>query len=275
MTVPGASLTVDDVLAVARLCEERLAAGVDGVVVVQGTDTIEETAFLLDLVVHSDRPVVVTGAMRGAEAAGADGPANVLASAIVAATPDAAGLGTLVVLNDEIHAARWVHKSHTGLPSAFASPSGRLGVVSEAVAQFDLRMPPRRPPVAPGSEGDMPVALIRMSLGDDGRMLREAHALGYRGVVLEGMGAGHVPACVAPIVGEVAKTMPVVLATRVPAGPLFASTYAFAGSEIDLRKRGVIPAGRLGGLKARLLLSLLLRSGSDSRAIRKAFAVHG
>lgn len=273
MTVPGASLTIDNILAVARLIDQRVASGVDGAVVIQGTDTIEETAYLLELLVQSERPVVVTGAMRGPEAPGADGPANVLAATIVAVAPDAAGRGTLVVLNDEIHAARFVQKSHTSLPSAFSSPlAGALGQVAERAANFRYCLPKRYPAITVTDEGDAPVALIRMSLGDDGRMLRQVRELGYRGVVLEGMGAGHVPAAVAPIISEVVEHMPVVLATRVHAGPVFNSTYAFPGSEIDLLKRGAISAGNLGALKARLLLSLLLRSNAGRNAVSETFA---
>lgn len=273
MTRPGASLSIDDVLSVAALVDERLADEVDGVVVIQGTDTIEETAFLLDLVVRSARPVVVTGAMRGPQAAGADGPANVIAATLVAAAPASRGLGTLVVLNDEIHAARYVQKSHTALPSAFTSPSaGPLGLVVEGHARFHLWPPPRPVAlsVAPGI--DAPVALLRMSLGDDGRMLRQLSGLGYRGLVLEGMGAGHVPALVAPMVGELAAQMPVVLASRVASGPAFRSTYGFPGSEIDLLGRGAISGGTLSALKARLLLALLLRGSADRAALAEVFA---
>lgn len=275
MTLPGASLTIDGILDVATLIDQRFAAGVDGVVVIQGTDTIEETAFVLDCVVKSGRPVVVTGAMRGPEAPGADGPANVLAATIVAASAEAAGMGTLVVLNDEIHAARHVQKSHTGLPSAFASPlAGAVGLLSEGRARFHWRLPKRLPPLAAIAGADAAVALVPMSLGDDGRLLREVHRLGYRGVVVEGLGAGHVPAPVAPIISELVDVIPVVLATRVRTGPVFRSTYAFPGSEIDLQRRGVIPAGNLTGPKARLLLSLLLRGGSDRRSIAEAFATY-
>lgn len=273
LALPGASLSIDDVLGVAALADERLDNAADGAVVIQGTDTIEETAFLLDLVVQSDRPVVVTGAMRGPQAAGADGPANILAATSVAASPQMRGLGALVVLNDEIHAARFVQKSHTALPSAFASPAaGPLGHVIEGTPR--LRMQPAkrvRPALSPRA-GDAPVALVRMSLGDDGRLLREVPALGYRGVVIEGMGAGHVPASIAPIVSDLVQSMPVVLASRVQAGPVFTSTYGFAGSETDLLHRGAIAAGDLSGLKARLLLSLLLRGNADREAIALAFA---
>jgi len=132
LRIPGASLVFDDLIRLAELLDARFAEGVDGAVVIQGTDTIEETAWFLDLLVASDAPVVVTGAMRGPQMPGADGPANLLAATIVAASGRARGLGTLVVLSDEVHAARFVQKMHTALPSAFASPSaGPIGLVAE------------------------------------------------------------------------------------------------------------------------------------------------
>jgi L-asparaginase len=275
LALPGASLSIDDVLGVAALVDDRREGGVDGAIVIQGTDTIEETAFLLDLVVRSERPVVVTGAMRGAQAAGADGPANILASVAVAASPQMRGLGTVVVLNDEIHAARFVQKSHTALPSAFASPAaGPLGHVIEGTPRLRVEPAKRIRPALELRAGDAPVALVRMGLGDDGRLLRQVPTLGYRGVVIEGMGAGHVPASIAPIVSDLVHATPVVLASRVHAGPVFTSTYGFAGSETDLLRRGAVAAGDLSGLKARLLLSLLLRSGADRATIEQAFSAY-
>jgi L-asparaginase len=185
------------------------------------------------------------------------------------------GLGTVVVLNDEIHAARFVQKSHTALPSAFTSPlAGSLGHVIEQRACIRVRPASRVRPALAALRGDAPVALVTMSLGDDGRVLRELPRLGYRGVVLQGMGAGHVPAVVAPMVGDLAATMPVVLATRVHAGPTFTRTYGFPGSESDLLARGVIAAGTLTGLKARLLLTLLLGSRADRATTGEAFAAY-
>ena len=117
--LPSPSLSPDNLVEVAQMIEAGFGTGCDGAVVIQGTDTIEESAFILDLLVGGEKPVVVTGAMRGADAPGADGPANLLAAARVAAAPEARGLGTLAVLNYDIHAARFVQKSHTTLPSAF------------------------------------------------------------------------------------------------------------------------------------------------------------
>ena len=270
--LPSPSLTPDNLVAVARLIEQGFASGIDGAVVIQGTDTIEESAFLPDLLVAGDRPVVVAGAMRGAEAPGADGPAKLLAAACVALAPEARGLGTVVVLNYDIHAARFVQKSHTALPSAFDSPmTGPVGVVAEGRPRIYARV--ARAPCLPAEGGaPLPVALLRWGMGEDGRMLGALPGLGYAGLVAEGMGAGHVPAEVAPLLGDVAAKIPVVLATRSTAGPVFTRTYGYAGSELDLIARGLVPAGYLSGLKARLLLGLSLRPGTGVGAVGDAFA---
>lgn len=273
--LPGPSLTLAHLREVARLLNERLAGDIAGAVVVQGTDTIEETAFVLDLLVAGDKPVVVTGAMRGPEAPGADGPANLLASAIVASSPAARGLGTLVVLNDTIHAARFVQKASTFLPSTFASlTAGPLGCVIEGEARIDMRLT-RGAIIACGADGvDQPVALVTAALGDDGRMLTALPGLGYRGLVIEAMGVGHVPAAIVPALASLAEIFPIVLSSRVASGPVFARTYGFPGSETDLLSRGLIPGGALGGLKSRLLLSLLLGVGLQDRELREAFLAH-
>jgi L-asparaginase len=270
--LPSPSLTLENLVEVARLITAGFAAGHDGAVVIQGTDTIEESAFLLDLLVDPEKPVVVTGAMRGADAPGADGPANLLAAARVAASPEARGLGTLAVLNDEIHAARFVQKSHTALTSAFQSPlAGPLGVVAEERVRFFTRVLPT-PRLTIAEDLLPPVALIKCAMGDDGRLLSAIPDLGYAGLVLEGMGAGHVLASVALLIGEVARKIPVVLASRLTAGPVFTRTYGYDGAEIDLIKRGLVPAGALSGLKARVLLSLVLRQGGGS--VAEAFAAY-
>ncbi|MGI6852099.1 asparaginase [Mesorhizobium sp. 1B3] len=271
-TKPGASLTLDDLVAIAELIDSRVGEGFAGAIVVQGTDTIEETAFVLDTLIVSERPVVVTGAMRGARAPGADGPANLLAAGIVAGAAQFAGLGTLVVLNDEVHAARFVRKAHTSLPSAFTSPGfAPIGRVIEGQAQCLARLR-RLPALArPAFTADGPVALLQPFLGDDGRILEALPGLGYRGAVIEAMGAGHLPETFCEKINRLASVMPVVLATRVAAGPTFERTYAFAGSETDLIARGVIPAGDLAGNKAALLLRLLIACGAEGEDLRIRF----
>lgn len=268
--LPSPSLTPDKLVDVARQIEAAFASDFDGAVVIQGTDTIEESAFLLDLLIAGDKPVVITGAMRGADAPGADGPANLLSAARVAASKEARGLGTVAVLNYDIHAARFVQKSHTALPSAFLSPlTGPLGVVAEGRTQIYCRVD-RNPTLPIGDGAPAPIALVKIPMGDDGRMLRDLPKLGYAGAVIEGMGAGHVHADVAPILGELASKIPVVLSSRSMTGPVFTSTYGYPGAEIDLIKRGLVPSGYLSGLKARLLLGLALRNGKSG--VGAAFA---
>ncbi|WP_288407720.1 asparaginase [uncultured Herbaspirillum sp.] len=271
-SLPGASLTLGQLCEMATILNARLAGDTAGAIVVQGTDTIEETAFVLDLLVKSHKPVVVTGAMRGPQAAGADGPANLLAAAIVASSPAACQLGCLVVLNDEVHAARFVQKQHTVLPSAFQSPNqGPLGWVVESAFQRNVRLA-RGPQldIATGVE-DFPVALIKLALGDDGRLLPGLPELGFRGVVIEAMGAGHVPAAVARNIDTLCARLPVVLCSRVTSGPILRNTYGFVGSEIDLIRRGVIPGGRINAVKSCLLLRLALANGLAHAALAQLF----
>jgi L-asparaginase len=269
---PSASLTIENIVKLAGDIDGYLAGDVDGAVVIQGTDTIEETAFLLNILIESDKPVVVTGAMRGAQMPGADGPANLLASVHVANAGTSAKRGTLVVLNDEIHSATFVQKSHTALPSAFMSPTtGRVGLVSEGHVLFTS--PPARSTryrIKPSTI--KPVALLKVSIGDDGRLLSGLVASGFTGLVLEGMGAGHVPETWVEPLQALARQIPVVLAVRVPSGPVFSSTYGFPGSERDLLARGLISAGLLGALKARLLLTLLLSGGASRARVLDAFS---
>jgi len=272
-SMPGASLSIRHLAEVAQLLNQRLQADIDGAVVVQGTDTIEDTAFVLDLLVRSPRPVVVTGAMRGPQAAGADGPANILSAVTVAADARLSGMGVVVVLNDEIHSARWVQKSHTALTSAFTSPgTGCMGFVAEG--RVELMMTPQGhiAPIQGPLIHDHAVAQISLGLGEDARLLPTLKGLGYSGAVIEGMGAGHVPAATVGAIEALVAQMPVVLCTRVRGGRVFTQTYGFAGSEMDLIAKGVIPCGHLSASKARLLLSLLLATGTSPDGIRQAFA---
>lgn len=271
--LPGASLTLDDAVELAAAVRDRLATGAAGAVITQGTDTIEEMAFALDLLVDVAAPVVVTGAMRNPTLAGADGPANVLAAVQVAAAPQAADLGCLVVLGDEIHAARFVRKTNTASPAAFASPAaGRLGWVVEDRPHIVLSPPAVSRVGALAATPVPPVALVTMTLGDDGRLLEHVGSCGYAGLVVEGFGGGHVPTRAVPALRKLTREVPVVLASRTGAGQVLRDTYSFAGSERDLAGLGVVPAGYLDGLKARILLSLLLACGADADAVRKAFA---
>ncbi|MCA2216294.1 asparaginase [Wangella sp. NEAU-J3] len=267
--LPGASLSFDDLTALATLLRERLADGFDGIVVVQGTDTIEETAYLLDLYHHGPQPIVITGAMRNPTLAGADGPANLLAAVQTAASPTARNLGCLVVLADEIHAARRVRKTHSTAGSTFQSPTaGPLGYLVEGQPRIFNRITNRT--VVPTPTHQPRVALLTVSLGDDGTLLNGLADL-VDGAVIAGFGVGHVPQHLVPQLHYLADQFPVVLASRTGAGSVLTTTYGFPGSERDLLSRGLISAGFLDPLKARILLWTTLAADADRKSIEAAF----
>jgi L-asparaginase len=270
--MPGSELTLEDLIELSVEIKGRIDGGARGVVVTQGTDSIEETSFVLDLLVDRDTPVVVTGAMRHPDLPGADGPANLLASVQVAASEAARGIGAVVVLNEEIHAARFVQKTHTSNPATFRSPlTGPVGWVSEGNVRIATRPVGSRHVVLQEQTPDRPVALYTVGLGDDGRLLEQIGRLGYEGLVIEAFGVGHVPSIMAEPLESLAREMPVILASRTGSGEVHRETYGFTGSESDLLERGLINAGMLDGPKARLFLSLLLRSGASKDEVTREF----
>ncbi|MER5509327.1 asparaginase [Streptomyces sp. NPDC002766] len=265
--LPGASLSFTDLIELAALVE---TLPVDGVVITQGTDTIEETAYLLDLITPSDMPIVVTGAMRTASMAGADGPANVLTAIRVAASTEARGTGCVVVFAEEIHAARWVRKTHATSPTAFTSYPGPIGYVAEDRVRLTTRPDPSPKLDIRNATTAARTAIYTVGLGDDGTILQ---ALIDRadGLVVAAFGAGHVPIACVDTLSAAAKRMPVVLVSRTGSGPVLRQTYGFPGSESDLLARGLISGNTLDPVKARILLQLLLMTDADNDQITQAF----
>src|SRR5215216_795279 len=181
--MPSACLGFDDILELVAAAEEAVAGGTTGVVMVH-TDTIEETAYLIDLVWPHGTPLVVTGAMRNPKLAGADGPANLLAAMQVAGNEQFAALGCLVVANDQVHAARYVRKAHSSNPASFTSPnSGPMGYLVEGVPVLLSRPAARMTLNRPASVTDVPVALVTVTLDDDGGLL-DGLADRYAGLVV-------------------------------------------------------------------------------------------
>ncbi|MGW2564053.1 asparaginase [Streptomyces sp. NPDC001514] len=268
--VPSSSLSFDDLAALATEIDKATAAG-SGAVVVQGTDTLEETAFLLDLICTARMPVAVTGAMRRPDQPGADGPANLAAAIAVAAHPGCQDLGVVAVIADEIHAARHVRKTHTTSIATFASPGlGPLGMIVEGRPRILLR--PARPVVERPLRLARPaqVGLLTLSFGDRGELL-EAVDDRFDGLVVAAFGAGHVPMWLVEPLERAAARIPVVLASRTGSGAMLTGTYHGPGSETDVLGRGLISAGALDAPKARLLLHALLADGADRPRIAETF----
>jgi len=267
--IGSSRLTIADLSELFAAADHAVVGGADGVVVVQGTDTMEESSYLLDLWWTRPQPIVFTGAMRNPSLPGPDGPANLVAALRVAADPACAGLGALVVMNDEVHAARLVAKRHTSSVGAFVSPgAGPIGRIEEGAVRIAARVARHTPVRAPVRAVRVP--LIVSVLDDDGRLFDAVDDAD--GLVVAAFGVGHLRPEVADRAAVIAKVRPVVLASRTGAGSVHVATYGGPGNEIDLVERGLIPAGNLDAYKARLLLVALLASGLSADDAAAAFA---
>lgn len=264
-TLASYAVTPADMRALAEEVASALEAGCAGVVVTHGTDTIEESAYALALMLPRGRPVVVTGAMRNPSLPGADGAANLLNAVAVAADDRFAGLGPLLVLNDEIHAARFAAKSHSTRPSTFVSAgAGPLGEVVERRPHLWFRPAWEDHLGLPGSLDGIEVEVVRMVTGGSPAQLAGAVERHPDAIVIDGFGAGHVPPPLMPVVTEAVETgIPVVMAPRPLGGRTLERTYRIPGAEIELIELGVIPAGHLPPHKARLRLLVGLALGRE------------
>ena len=243
--------------------------GIDGIVVTHGTDTIEETAFLVDLTTDTFKPVVFCGAMRTLGEAGSDGPSNLLIAVRTAANPDARGHGVLIAVGEEILAAGEAVKSHTQNLGAFKSGIGPVAILDRSGVRF-VRSAVRRRFVQTGSI-DSRVDLHVVATGSDDRLLRASLESGARGLVIEGTGAGNVPPLTVPGIQAAIKAgLPVVITSRCGAGSV-APLYGYEGGGEQLQRLGCIMGGDLVGQKARILLMVALASGLSDLALRSLF----
>jgi L-asparaginase len=253
-----------------RVRETLARSDVDGVVITHGTDTLEETGYLLDLTLASDKPVVLVGAMRVISDIGWDGPANLLSAIRVAASDKTHGLGVLVVLNDTVLAAAEATKTHTESFDAFQSPNfGPLGVVDKG--EVIIRRASLRRECLDTKELAEPVWLIKMAAGTDALLFDASVRAGAKGIVVEGLGRGNVPPdCVPAIERAISLGIPVVLTSRCLRGRVFES-YGYEGGGKQLRNLGVIFADYMSGHKARIKLMLALSLTTDPSELRKIF----
>lgn len=255
-----------------RINATLLRPDVAGVVVTHGTDTMEESAYLADLLAQSDKPIVFTGAQRSADEPDGDGPRNILNSIRAAASPAACGLGAMICFNDELHAAREVTKVHTSAVQTFQSyDHGKLGGLDG-----DRVVINRRPVVRPRYRVERlepRIDLIKLVMGLDARLLDAAVSSGAKAVVLEAFGLGNTTREVADGVKRaVGAGVPVVVTSRCPAGRVN-PVYGGGGGGRDVEDAGAIFAPGLAGVKARILLMVLLADLPSISELRARLAV--
>ena len=259
--VPASHLSMGQVLEIGRILAEQLARPeIDGAVVVQGTDVLEETAFAWDLLPLPAKPLVVVGAMRSASQEGYDGPQNLRDAVAVAADRSLADQGVVVTMAGQIHGADDVRKTHTHAYATFQSPNlGPLGVVVDARARLVRRRAPVRLPIIPDHAAS-PIPLVTVALDDDGA-IEAVVARRPAGLVVAATGGGNTPAAHLEAARRlIADGIPVALTTRCPSGSARPG-YGFPGGSSAWWEAGAIFTGTLDGLKARMLLSLGIGAG--------------
>lgn len=268
---PGPHMTVERQWALrSRLLHHLSRPEVDGIVVTHGTDTLEESAYLMARSLPTQKPIVFTGAMRTSSDLGWDGPGNLAAAVRVAAAEEARGQGVMLVMYDRIHSALDVTKGHTAMLDAFDSPGlGPLGIVDDGVVIFRRSLPDNVPTIEPPELGS-PVDIVYAWAGADSRLL-EASAKTARGVVIAALGRGNVPTEMLDGVDAFLKVgKPVVISSRSSRGRV-GPTYGYPGAGRRLLDRGAIMAGGRRPQQARIDLMLALGMGWDAARIAEIF----
>lgn len=247
-----------------------LSPDVSGVVVSQGTDTLEETAYLLDLTVNSPKPIVFTGSILPSLNPDYDGLANLVDAIRVAAAPEARELGVVVVFDEEIHAASEAQKVHTHARSEFQSPgSGPLGRIDGR--SIWLRHRPLRRQYIPCSRLEETIDLICLTQGSDDRLLRHSTTDRVAGIVIEAFGSGRVPPWWLPAISDaIAQRTVVALTSRCLFGSL-GDEHGYVGAYHDLRRLGVLLVHNLNGMKTRIKLMVALGAARNHEELRAWF----
>lgn len=268
---PGPHMTIDLMWRLRATVLREIGRGATGIVVTHGTDTIEETAYLLDRSLHPGAPVTITGAMRNASELSWDGPANLMAAVRVAAAPAAHRRGVMVVMDDRIVQGSEVVKTHADEAGTFQSPNwGPLGIVDRDSVLF-YRESRRKPALTPEAPVQ-PVDLVKIVAGADSRLIEASLDSGAAGIAVEALGRGNVPPAVLPGIRRwIDARLPVVVTSRSLRGRVL-DTYAYLGGGQALHEMGVIFADHLTGQQARIELMLALGShGTDLAKVRETF----
>ncbi|GHP14405.1 L-asparaginase [Lentilactobacillus fungorum] len=264
--LPSPHVTPAVMLAIKQRIMKAIDEGIDGVVITHGTDTLEETAYFLDLTLPNTIPVVVTGAMRSSNEIGSDGLYNFRNAILVAATDESYGKGVLVVMNDEIHTARYVTKTHTTNVATFRTPTfGPIGIVTQNKAKYFQEL--IRTEVADINRVVKGVFLIKAYAGMDGELFDAINQPTTNGLVIEGLGAGNLPPQTLPAIQRLlAKHIPIVLVSRCYNG-VAQAIYDYEGGGIQLKKMGMILCQGLNGQKARIKLLVGLSDGKHGEKL--------
>ncbi|WP_232696293.1 asparaginase [Brevibacillus daliensis] len=242
----------------------------DGIVITHGTDTLEETAYFLDLTLPVTVPIVVTGAMRSSNELGADGPVNLISSVRTAIGPESRNKGVLVVFNDEIHAARYVTKTHTSNVATFQSPAyGPIGSVMKKNIHY-YHAPLEREFYSI-NHGNGNVPLVKAVTGMDPAWLTFLLEQNIDGVVIEAFGLGNLPPTILPVLRQlIEKGIPVVMVSRCHNGQV-QDIYGYEGGGQQLKELGVIFSNGLNGQKARLKLIVALQQTTNPKELQNCF----
>lgn len=269
--LPGPHWTPERMMELAQAVREKLRDDrIVGAVVTHGTDTLEETAYFLDLVLAIDKPVVFIGAMRNSSELSWDGPENLAAAVRVAIEPEARRLGVVVAMNSQIISAAEATKTHTESTDTFQSRDfGSLGFVDKDRV-IVMRHPFERELIQTDSV-ESRVDIVKMFAGADGRFIDFAVREGARAVVVEGLGRGNVTVPAMAAIGRAIEAgLPVVITSRCPRGRVL-DTYAYDGAGRQLTQIGAILGGMLPSHKARIKLMLALGAGWNVEQIRESF----
>lgn len=244
---------------------------IDGIVITHGTDTLEETAYFLDLNIKTQKPIVLVGAMRSVSELGYDGPSNLAASIRTAISDEAKGKGVMVVMNDDINAANEVMKTHTMALDTFRSLEfGPLGIVDTDGVIF-YRSSTHKTSFIPATQLENKVYLVKVVAGMDGELIDFMMSKGAKGIVIEALGRGNVPPTMVSSIKEAVNNgIKVILVSRCPKGRV-SDSYGYEGGSKKLRDLGVIFGRNLSGQKARIKLMLGLGYKDDYRYIKKIF----
>jgi L-asparaginase len=268
--IPGPHMTFEKLMELKRLIKSLMAQEeVTGVIVTHGTDTLEETAYFLDLTLNEDKPVVVVGAMRNSSELGYDGSSNLAAAVCTAVSPKARNKGVLVVLNNEVNLAHEVTKTNTLALNTFQSPYGPLGIVdsNELILYRDIAY--RH--FIDTEKIERRVDLIKTVIDMDDRFMRVAVDDGAKGIIVEAMGRGNLPLkMLEGVKYALSKDVVVVIVSRCPQGRVFES-YGYNGGGKELSDLGAIMGGEMKGPKARIMLMLALGKGYSKAEIAKLF----